>query len=111
MSNIGGDTTERVIFVMDTVQAIEVMKREHIYDRAEAECIRRKLDEYPYDMCGHNKVYCQFITEAIIKKKRLLEEAWLRDEKENLQIKSSIKDLEDAREALEAASRRDWENR
>lgn len=57
------------------MDAIVLLKKYNLYDDAQAECRRKKLDSSPYDMQGHNKVYCSYLSKK-----------WreLRDEKDKL---------------------------
>ena len=57
---------------MDVIEAINLLKKYNLYERAENECNRLKLDKAPYDMIGHHKVYCQFLNQKWVelRKKR-----------------------------------------
>lgn len=46
---------------MNSLDAINLLKKYNLYEEAQCECRRLKLDKAPYDMMGHNKVYCQFL--------------------------------------------------
>lgn len=46
---------------MDVKKAFELLDKYNIRNEAEQECKRRKIDSAPYDMIGHNKVYCEFL--------------------------------------------------
>lgn len=46
---------------MDSIDAINLLKKYNLYEEAQNECRRKKLDKAPYDMQGHNEVYCFFL--------------------------------------------------
>lgn len=46
---------------MDTMDAINLLKKYNLYEDAQNECKRKKLKEAPYDMQGHNDVYCNYL--------------------------------------------------
>ena len=46
---------------MDSLDAINLLKEYNLFEAAQSECRKQKIDETPYDMQGHNKVYCQFL--------------------------------------------------
>ena len=46
---------------LNTLDAIDLLKRYGLYEKAKSECRRLKLDEAPYDMQGHNRVFQQFL--------------------------------------------------
>lgn len=54
-------------YIMDVVDAINLLKKYNLYDKAECECKRRKISEMPYDMQGHHDVYCQFLSKQYSK--------------------------------------------
>lgn len=61
---------------MDVLEAINLLKKYNLYDEAEAECRRRKIDKAPYDMQGHHEVYCKYLSKKWVE---------LRDKKLELQ--------------------------
>ena len=42
---------------MDVIDAIGLLKDYRLYDDAQNECRRKKIDNAPYDMKGHHEVY------------------------------------------------------
>lgn len=46
---------------MNSLDAINLLKKYNLYEEAQRECRRQKLDEAPYDMQWHNEVYCHFL--------------------------------------------------
>ena len=52
---------------MDVGKAFELLDKYNLRKEAELECKRRKIDNAPYDMQGHNKVYCAFLSKQWIK--------------------------------------------
>ena len=46
---------------MNTLDAMALLKKYELYEKAKSECRRLKLDEAPYDMQGHNRVFQQFL--------------------------------------------------
>mgnify|MGYP007029453000 FL=1 len=61
---------------MDVLETINLLKKYNLYDEAEAECRRRKIDKAPYDMQGHHEVYCKYLSKKWVE---------LRDKKSELQ--------------------------
>ena len=47
---------------MDVMDAIDLLKKYRLYDDAQNECKRKKIDEAPYDMKGHHEVYCSYLS-------------------------------------------------
>lgn len=48
---------------MDVIGVIELLKKYKMFDDAQNECKRRKIDEAPYDMKGHHEVYCSYLSQ------------------------------------------------
>jgi hypothetical protein len=48
-------------------EAFYLLDKYNLRQAAEIECKRRKLDEAPYDMMGHNEVYAEFLDKHRIK--------------------------------------------
>lgn len=46
---------------MNGGEAFDMLDKYNLRQDADRECKRRKLDEAPYDMMGHNKVYSEFL--------------------------------------------------
>ena len=46
---------------MDTMDAINILKKHNLYEKAESEC-EAKFDRGPYDMRGHHYIYCQYLS-------------------------------------------------
>lgn len=51
---------------MDVMDAINLLKKYGLYNDAQNECKRRKIDEAPYDMKGHFEVYCSYLSQKWI---------------------------------------------
>lgn len=47
---------------MTVIDAINLLKKYGLYDEAQAECKRKKIDEAPYDMKGHHEIYCSYLS-------------------------------------------------
>lgn len=60
---------------MDVLDAINLLKKYQMYDDAESECRRKKIDKAPYDMQGHHEVYCHYLSKKWVE---------LRDKRDNL---------------------------
>jgi hypothetical protein len=61
---------------MDIMDAIEILKKYGLYDKANNECLQKKIDTAPHDVQGHHNIYCSYL----YSKRREL-----RDEKQELQ--------------------------
>lgn len=48
--------------VMDVMDVINILKKYNMYDKAQAECKRKKINEAPYDMQGYHDVYCSYLS-------------------------------------------------
>ena len=46
---------------MDVKDAIDLLREYGLYDDAQNECKRKKIDKAPYDMKGHHEVYCSYL--------------------------------------------------
>ena len=46
---------------MNVIDAINILKKYGRYNDAQNECKRKKIDEAPYDMQGHHKIYCCYL--------------------------------------------------
>lgn len=56
---------------MNSLDAINLLKKYDLYEAAQNECRRLKLASAPYDMMGHNKVYCQFLDNKWVELRKL----------------------------------------
>lgn len=61
---------------MDVIDAIDLLKKYGLYNAAQNECKRKKIDEAPYDMKGHHEVYCSYLLQKRVE---------LRDKRDKLQ--------------------------
>ena len=61
---------------MDVMDAINLLKKYRLYDDAQIECKRKKIDEAPYDMKGHHEIYCSYLSKKWVE---------LRDKRDKLQ--------------------------
>lgn len=61
---------------MDVMDAVNLLKKYELLEKAERECLQKKIDKSPYDMVGHHNIYCN-----------CLNSKWkeLRDKKQQLQ--------------------------
>mgnify|MGYP004459356155 CR=1 FL=1 len=48
---------------MNVIDAINILKKYERYNDAQNECKRKKIDEAPYDMQGHHKIYCRYLSQ------------------------------------------------
>lgn len=61
---------------MDVMDAINLLKKYNMYNDAEIECKRLKIDKAPYDMQGYHEVYCRYLSKKWVE---------IRNKKEMLQ--------------------------
>ena len=50
---------------MDVIDAIGLLKDYRLYDDAQNECRRKKIDNAPYDMKGHHEVYIFYLSKKL----------------------------------------------
>ena len=43
------------------IDSFEILKKYNLYEEAKKECERQKIENAPYDMQGHNNIYCGFL--------------------------------------------------
>ncbi len=51
---------------MNVMEAINLLKKYNLYEKAKSQCKREKISEAPYDMQGHHEVYCRYLSEKRI---------------------------------------------
>lgn len=56
---------------MDSGDAFEVMEKFGLMEKAERECIKKKIATVPLDMVGRNKVYCEVLDNEWIAKRNI----------------------------------------
>lgn len=47
---------------MNVADVIELLKEYNMYDEAQNECRRKKVDRAPYDMRGHHEIYGRYLS-------------------------------------------------
>lgn len=58
------------------MDAVDLLKKYNMYDDAQVECKKKKIDKAPYDMQGHHTIYCSYLLKKWIE---------FRDKKDKLQ--------------------------
>lgn len=55
----------REVIGLEIEDAFGLLDKYNLRERADRECILKKLDKAPYDMLGHHKVYCSLLDEKL----------------------------------------------
>ncbi len=87
--------------------AVNIMKKYNLWDKADIECKKEKICQSPYDIIGRNDIYCKVIDKEITELNIKLNDLKLKEIDIKKQIDNhtrSIQELRTAKELIEECS-------